>query len=134
MRLELREDAVLYTVLTAHFQFHILLCSSCTSSYKLIWCRSGQLVHRVSAILGVMGSHDGTNRLHEASYLGVSTTLYRCIFWVDRDDIVLCHRSKCFAHPPHSKPVLHLHRMEKWTSNVRLSQHLENGPTDWWCT
>ena len=28
-----------------------------------------QVVDRVGAILGLMGSHDGTNGLHQASYL-----------------------------------------------------------------
>ena len=67
------------------------------------------MVNRVGAILGVMGGHDGTNGIRQASALRITTAFYGCISWVDWNDIILCHRGTFLAHyPPHITLFLNL--------------------------
>ena len=67
------------------------------------------MVNRVRAILGVMGRHDGTNGLRQASALRSTTAFHGCISWLDWDDIILCYRGMFLAdYPPHITLFLNL--------------------------
>ena len=71
------------------------------------------MVNRVGAILGVMGGHDGTNGLRQASALRVTTAFYGCVSWLHWDDIILCYRGMFLAnYPPHITLFLNLAKIE----------------------
>lgn len=65
-----------------------------------------QMVDRLCAFFGIMGSDDGASGVRQASRFGASTAIHRSILWFDRDDIVLCHPGKLSGLPPLSTPVL----------------------------
>ena len=52
------------------------------------------MVRRLVTIPPLMDGPHGTVGVHEASRLGVATTIHSCLFWFDCADVVLCRRGK----------------------------------------